>query len=210
MRRLQQSLQSAGPGTAGSEPWRGRSRGRPIRSGLRWLARPLDGVVAGAHQFDNRQREVRVAVGIGGASARHKLATARTGSGVSGNCRPRPGPSSRSRSQRSGARTTRRMLGEAMIAQEPGRDAIRRDHEVLDQLARPTLRLLASSPTTMPSFTTGRASTVWMSSAPRWCRRVLSRCATSSWSANLRVQARNPCHRLRHRARCLEPCRHAG
>ena len=107
---------------------------------------------------------------VGGAAAGHERASATASgcvrqrvAGVGGNLR-RSGPSARRLHDAADAR-------EAVLAEEARRRAVRRDHEVLDQLgASGSWSPPPARPPRRPR-TTGRASTVWMSSAPRWWRR---------------------------------------
>jgi hypothetical protein len=100
-----------------------------------------------------------------------------SGSGVSGSVSPASAASFWIRSHRSGALTTRRILGKPRSRRKP---AVAPFAAIMKSSISIRDRLFAScsSPTTTPSCTTGRASTVWMSRAPRWCRRPFSSCAT--------------------------------
>ena len=76
---------------------------------------------------------------------------ARRASGSAGSRSPSSSAIFTMRSQRSGERTTRRMLGKPCASRKRAVDAVRRDHEVLDQVLRALLRRLGRRSTTLPS-----------------------------------------------------------
>ena len=112
------------------------------------------------------------------------------------------------RCQRSGDRTTRRMIGNRRSIQEPGDRTVGSDHEVFDELLR-AVSGIGHEPTDASPSNSARTSTVSSSSAPCAWRSALRRCATSSCSRRFSA---NPATRAAaggSGAFALKPCPHA-